>query len=420
MTIWIFAVILFGIVGALGRQVGALRMSISFVGVTIALFAAGPLSPIFRKALELTTKNPITIWSLAAPLAFLAIVLVFNSIAVAAYLKIGGYYKHRAKDDVRMRWERMDGQLGLCVGLVAAVVYLIAGSAYVYHVGYVTRQLESPGENPFWLGLVNKMRDDLTSTKFDRVAAGVATVSPSFTQTADVVGLLYNNKELQSRLTEYPLFMSLAENAELQTAFTNETFAVLLPARTNVSLILKDPQAETIMNHAEIRRVVQEVDLPDLLNFLRTGVSEKYAKEPMIGKWQIDIASTVKQLTRADPKLMTQVNRGRLIYLMRLRMSDYLMVTTPDEKVYVKGTQKPIGSFASVLAQTFRPTGALPPPPTNQPPTILTGTWKKDGEKYQFAIQTEQGEKTAEASFIESGKLATSIGGNLVVFDRAN
>ena len=192
MTIWIFAVILFGIVGALGRQVGALRMSISFVGVTIALFAAGPLSPIFRKALELTTKNPITIWSLAAPLAFLAIVLVFNSIAVAVYLKIGNYYKHRAKDDVRIRWERMDSQLGLCVGLVAAVVYLIAGSAYVYHVGYVTRQLESPGENPFWLGLVNKMRDDLTSTKFDRVAAGVATVSPSFTQTADVVGLLYN------------------------------------------------------------------------------------------------------------------------------------------------------------------------------------------------------------------------------------
>ena len=47
-------------------------------------------------------------------------------------------------------------------------------------------------------------------------------------------------------------------------------------------------------------------------------------------------------------------------------------------------------------------------------------SWKKDGEKYQFAIQTEQGEKTAEASFIESGKLATSIGGNLVVFDRAN
>ena len=46
--------------------------------------------------------------------------------------------------------------------------------------------------------------------------------------------------------------------------------------------------------------------------------------------------------------------------------------------------------------------------------------WKKDGEKYQFAIQTDQGEKTAEATFIESGKLATSIGGNLVVFDRAN
>mgnify|MGYP003342422620 CR=1 FL=1 len=208
--------------------------------------------------------------------------------------------------------------------------------------------------------------------------------------------------------------MSLAENAELQTAFTNETFAVLLPARTNVSLILKDPQAETIMNHAEIRRVVQEVDLPDLLNFLRTGVSEKYAKEPMIGKWQIDIASTVKQMARADTKLMTVINQNRLRYLLRLRMSDYLMVTTPDEKVFVKGTQKPLGGFANLLGQRFVISAQLPPPPTNQPPTILTGTWKKDGEKYQFAIQTDQGEKTAEATFIESLKsvVTSSTAGN--------
>lgn len=420
MTIWILAVVLFGILGGLGRQVGALRMSISLVGVTVALFAAGPLAPVFRKALEFTSKNPVTVWSLAAPLAFLAIMLVFNSLAVAAYLKIGNYYKYRAKDDIRIRWERMDNQLGLCVGLVAAVVYLIAGSAYVYHVGNVTRQLESPSGNPVWLSLVNKMRDDLSSTKFDRVAAAVGTASPALTQTADVLGLLYHNKELQARLPDYPLFMSLAENAELQTAFTNETYAVLLPARTNVSLILKDPTTETIMNHPEIQRVVKEVDLTDLLNYLKTGKSEKYAKEPMIGKWQLDISSTVKQVSRADTKLMTTVNQNRLRYLLRLRMADYLVVTTPDEKVFVKGTQKPLGGFAGLLGQRFVVSAQLPPPPTNQPPTILSGTWKKEGDKYQVTITTEQGEKAAEATFVENGKLMTGIGANLLVFDRVD
>ncbi len=416
MTISILAVFLFVTVGALGRQVGALRMSISLVGVIVALFVAGPLAPYFRKGLELVSKSPIVIWSLAAPLAFLAVMLVFNSIAAAAYLKIGNYYKYRAKDDIRIRWERMDSQLGLCVGIVAAVVYLIAGSAYVYHVGYVTKQLESPGDNPFWLGMANKMRDDLSSTKFDRVAAAVTTASPKFTETADLLGLLYHNKELQSRLPEYPLFMSLAENGELQNSFTNETYSVLLPAKTNVAAILKDPTTETILNHPELRRVMGEVDLADLLTYLKTGKSEKYAKELMVGKWQLDINSTVKQYARADPKL-TVPNQNRLRGMLRFRMADYLLVTTPDEKVYVKGTQMPLPGFASLMTQLFQ-VPVPPPPPTKQPPTLFTGSWKKEGDKYQISIQTEQGKKTADANFVENGKLSAGVGPNTLVFYR--
>ena len=132
MTIWALAICLFVIVGALGRQVGAIRMSISCAGAVLALFLSGPLSPHVRSVLgTVGVKDPVLTWALAAPLVFLAITLVFNTIAVSVYLKISGYYKHRAPDDVRMRWERLDGNLGLCVGLVAAVVYLIAGSARV-------------------------------------------------------------------------------------------------------------------------------------------------------------------------------------------------------------------------------------------------------------------------------------------------
>jgi hypothetical protein len=73
MTIWILALLLFAGVGALGRQIGGIRMGISLVGVLVALFAAGPLAPIVRSALgSVGVKNPILMWSLAAPLAFLA------------------------------------------------------------------------------------------------------------------------------------------------------------------------------------------------------------------------------------------------------------------------------------------------------------------------------------------------------------
>ena len=73
--------------------------------------------------------------------------------------------------------------------LMAAVLYLLAASSYVFHVGYFTTQIESPTDNPIWLKLTNKMSSDLTSTGFDRVAAGVGQASPGFFQMADVAPL---------------------------------------------------------------------------------------------------------------------------------------------------------------------------------------------------------------------------------------
>ncbi len=417
MTIWILAVLLFGIVGALGRQVGGIRMGISLAGVIVALFVAGPLAPLVRKALSAVgVASPITVWMLAAPLAFLAVMLVFNSIAMAVYLKLSGFYLHRAPDDVRMRWQRLDAGMGLSAGLLASVIYLIAASAYIYHLGYVTTQLESPNENPVWVKVVNKLREDLASTQFDRVAAGVTTASPELYQAADVLGLLYHNRELQARLPEYPLFMSLTEVPDLQTAFTNEAFAVLLPAKTNISFIMKDPAFEQILNHPEIQRVSKELDLADLLTYLKTGASPKYATEPFVGRWQLDIKGTVLQFARATPGT-TALNQSRLSYLLRLRMSDYVILSTPDEKLFVKGKEKPIAAFGAMLANRFVVQPLPTTTPTNAPPTLFTGTWKKEGDKYQVSINTDQGAKTAEVSLLEGGKkLAVPMGNNTLVF----
>jgi hypothetical protein len=422
MTIWLLAVFLIVAVGALGRQIGGIRMGISLIGVVIALFVAGPLAPHLRSAMgAVGMKDPITTWALAAPLAFLAVMLMFNSFAVGTYIKVSGYYKFRAPDDVRMRWERIDAATGLSLGIIAAVVYLVAASAYVYHAGYVTRQLESPNDNALWLKLVNKVRDDLGSSKFDRVAAGVGQASPAFFQTADLLGLLYHNPELQERLVEYPQFLSLAEDGTFQSVFTNDTFKVLLPAKTNVALILKDPTFRPLLANPEFQRHAQELDLADLIGFLKTGKSEKYAKEPLVGKWQVDLSATVRQYARGNPKA-TANDQGRLRNLLRAAISDYTLTVTPDEKIFVNGRRDPI-AFAGMLTPGFRfpvvqnPDGSDTPPP---PKTVATGAWKKEGEKFQFTVQTPGGERTAEVNFVEGGKLAAPVGANMLVFTRAD
>lgn len=414
MTIWILAVLLFGIVGALGRQVGGIRMGISLLGVLVALFVAGPLAPHVRTVLNAVgMKDPITVWALAAPLAFLGVMMVFNSFAVGTYIKISGYYKFRAPDDVRMRWERIDAATGVSLGVLAGVVYLVAASAYVYHAGYITKQLESPTDNALWLKLVNKMRTDLSDTKFDRVAAGVGQASPKFFQTGDVLGLLYHNPELQERLTEYPQFLSLNEVGEFQSTFTNDTFKVLLPAKTNVAYLLKDPGFRPLLVHPEFQRNAQELDPADLLAFLKTGKSEKYAKEPLVGKWQVDINSTVRQFARANPKI-TANDQGRLRTLLRVAVADYTLLVTPDEKVFVKGRRDPI-AFAGLLSPGYR---FAQLEENVQVKTVTSGTWKKEGDKFQFTVQTPGGERTADASLVEGGKLAAPVGANTLVFAR--
>jgi hypothetical protein len=415
MTIWILAILLFAGVGALGRQIGGIRMGISLLGVVVALLASGPLAPVVRSALgAVGIKNPILMWALAAPLAFLGIMMAFNSVAVAVYIKISGYFKFRAPDDVRMRWERIDAGLGLTAGLLAAVFYLMAASSYLFHVGYFTTQVESPTDNPIWLKMVNKVSADLSGSGFDRVAVGVGQASPAFFQTADVVGLLYHNPELQDRLDEYPLFMSLAENADLQAILTNATFALLLPAKTNVSLILKDPATPQLIAHGEIQRMMKEVDLADLANFLQTGTSEKYAKEPLVGKWQVDLRETMNAFRRANPKVSV-VDANRLVVLMRIAISDYTLTATPDDKIYVKGKRDPL-SFVAMATPRF----AFPPlDPAAPIKNVLTGSWKKEGDNYQFTLQSPAGEKTADAKLV-GNKITTQIGANSVVFARMN
>jgi hypothetical protein len=420
MTIWILAVILFGIVGALGRQVGGLRMCISLVGVIVAMFAAGPLSPFVRQLLETVgTKNPITVWMLSAPLAFLGILLAFNSAAVAVWIKVSGYYRFRATDDIRMRWERLEAGTGLAAGVAAAVVYLVAASAYVYHVAYYTRQLESPTDNPLWVKLVNKMGEDLSSSGFDRVATGLGRPGPTFFQTADTLGMLYHNGDLQARLADYPLFTSLTEVPDLQGILTNEAYAVMLPAQTNISLLLKDPNSSQLFNHPEIQRVVRDVDLPDLLKFFETGVSEKYAKEPLVGKWQFDINTTIRQFAAANPKV-TVANQNRIKALLKFRMSDYQLISTPDQKIFVKGSQKPLSNFNGLLGTLFTVPVQAPGAKTNAPlQTVAQGSWKLEGDKYQVTIQTEGAEKTVDVQ-PDKGRLTVPVGNNTLVFTKVN
>ena len=62
MTIWIIAAVLIGGIGALGRQIGAVRMGISLIGAIVAYVATLFLTGIVADQLpSVGMRNPIYI-----------------------------------------------------------------------------------------------------------------------------------------------------------------------------------------------------------------------------------------------------------------------------------------------------------------------------------------------------------------------
>ncbi len=81
MTIWIMAVLLFALFGALGYAKGAIRMVFPLMGLALGTFLAVPLGPVVKPLVPLVgLKNPI--WSILLPpvIVFFLIAIVFIDI----------------------------------------------------------------------------------------------------------------------------------------------------------------------------------------------------------------------------------------------------------------------------------------------------------------------------------------------------
>ena len=169
MTIWILAVVLMALVGSSGLQQGALRMLITFVGAIVSAFLAVPLSPVVRPLVAMVGfANPL--WEIVLPplIVFIAISIVFTSIAQYVHLKVSVVFKYKRKEDEFFRWERMNRRIGVCIGLLTAMLYMIFIAALAHSAGYLTTQIESKSENPAWVRVLNALRTDAQSSEIGR------------------------------------------------------------------------------------------------------------------------------------------------------------------------------------------------------------------------------------------------------------
>ena len=208
MTIWLLALILLAALVALGYQQGAIRASISFVGIVLAALLAQPLAGLVKPVLlAVGLVNPVL---LAATAPFVIFVIVLSLVKVgglAVHKKVDVYYKYKAGDLRLALWERLNAQVGACVGLLNALAYLVLISWVVWASSYWTTQMAAGDTDPRSLRVLNRLGRDLDSTGMSKVARAIDPLPGIYYEAADLAGMLYRNPLREARLSRYPAFL---------------------------------------------------------------------------------------------------------------------------------------------------------------------------------------------------------------------
>jgi hypothetical protein len=132
---------------------------------------------------------------------------------------------------------------------------------------------------------------------------------------------------------------------------------------------MNQPSVQKIMENADLVKTVRgtvKENLKDFEEYLKTGHSEKYDSEKILGVWDFDLPYTMVMVRRAKPTLTA----NDMLRQRRERAATYARTTftaTPEHIAIIKSA-----------------------------PQAGQGDWKSDGDKYQVMISGRQLTATIE------------------------
>lgn len=394
--IWIVAVILLLLFAAVGYQIGAVRAAISFVGLLIAAALAMPASKATKPLVEFVgVKHPFIVQMVAPAVAFLLIWIVFQIIAQAVHHKLMIFYKYKTDDKSRYKFERMNDRVGICMGLFNGAAFFILAMIPVYIFGYLTVQVASGNQDTGTIPYINKARQELKDTGFDKVVAAYDPGTAALYDAFDVAGIVYKNPVSVARLARYPAFLTLAENTEFQALADDTEFNNLWQSGATVGQMLAHPKVHTIATNVVLTKQIQDVlatNLTDLKAFLITGESQVYT-ESILGRWQLDFGQTINE-ERKNRQNMSATELRQL----RARVAPFwgaTLVANTDNQVLLKRSDR-------IQA------------PANAPKVMAQGTWTRDAGLYKIALDNN----TMEAVIEDRNKLILPWGDLKFIFIR--
>lgn len=409
MTIWLLALFIIAFYATTGRAAGMIYSLASFVGALVAAVVAPMLGELFVWVPELVGL-PHPIWKAVLPpvMAFLAIIVAVASVGGVLQRRVYLHYKYldehddaqflrgdREHNEQFLRWDRMNKNLGLVLGLFTGIIYLVVVSVGIWMTGYATGQVKSEDTHG-GLKFLNGLYDGAQSTGLGKFAAVFGLAPVEYYETADLVGLLYNNPNAYERLVTYPNLISLQHRDDIKDLVADTNLVSLIKGKSNIVLILTHPKILGLIQNTELRAEYDKMDKADLVSFLNTGKSAKWKDDPLVGYWRFDAKNTEEQFL-SKYKQVPQPDRVRLGNYLKIAAFGLTLSFGTDQQAFLEGRMVPlgispqpritrkIGTEGEIMSLTTNITLVVPTIPINLltgPPRMLAkGTWKKEGDK---------------------------------------
>lgn len=424
MTIWILALLLLASCMALGHKLGAIRASVTFIGILIAEVLAAPLGGLVKPLLpHLGVKDPVLQWALPPLIMFIIVLAIFKSIGQLVHYKVAVYYKHYTDELQQGWWERMNRRVGMCVGTLNALAYVVILCSVIYLFSYWTVQFMTPSSGAseselldnatppdgeqLSIKLLDYLGRGLKSTGMIKVARAVDPLPApkDFFEMADLAGLLYQNPQLNQRLADYPPFIGIGQSGPFQDLKDDTDFQNAWQNHGHLDELAGNDHAKAIWWNPDTAAMLWTVittNLDDLPNYLQTGVSQKFT-EPILGRWHFNVVSTIALVALGRPNFSSR-DMMALRAIWTPAYAKTIFLASADGQAFIKNFPQ------------FKPSQP------NQAPQFdsvsYSGQWNGADGSYQLSLSGSNNDRKSGFGKTSNARLTLTLNGEPMVFDQ--
>jgi uncharacterized membrane protein required for colicin V production len=400
MTIWILVLVMLLSLAALGYRQGAIRVSFSLVGIIVSALLAGPLAKHVKPMLpHVGIHDQTVIWLLSPLIVFVILLIPFKSAGYFVHRKVELYFKYKTEGVQLIRWNRLNARLGLCLGPVNGLAYLLLLSFIIFNFSYWTAQIATSDDESRLVKLLNRLGHDSETTGFARIARAIDPMPEIYFKAADLAGLLCQNPQLRDRLADYPMFISVAEREDFHQLGQDSDFQNAWKQHSPIKSLIGNSQFKSIWQNQDdvdpVWSIIQN-NFDDLYAYLQTGQPSKFGSEKIVGRWYFNAGAATAIMLQSRP-----VTSSREMRAMRATMTQSYAKTA-----FVAGGD---GQAFLKFLPHFKT-------PTTFDTATWQGQWKNAGTNYNLALKSGNRKQSLPAQ-IDGTRLTIMDDKNTLVFD---